>query len=127
GNYRLAHAVAEEVARLLPPSIASRATPEWASAQDCARRLGVTDWDRLRVYENIRQRETEAPFTLQLNHTNQIKTLTDKLADIRSRRTPEAAHQARELYRRVLGAQPDDFLLHGNFAKLLEDNGDFSG
>ncbi len=127
GNYLLARAVAEKAAELLPASVAGGGQREWASAEACDRRLCVTPWDRYRLYKDILQREAQSPFTLQLNHAEQTRMLSDKLKEISSHMGGGAGKQAGELYRQELSQRPDDFLLHSDFAKLLEETGDLSG
>jgi tetratricopeptide (TPR) repeat protein len=126
GNYLLARAIAEQIAGQLPASVTGRDKREWISAEACGRSLCITLWDRYRAYGNIRQREAEAPFTLQLNHADHLKTITERLAEIRSLMSLEARDQASEMYRQALLKRPNDFLLHGNFAKFLEETGDYS-
>jgi tetratricopeptide (TPR) repeat protein len=89
--------------------------------------LALTDWDRRRVLENMLRRLAEAPFVNQLNHSEQLAALSQTLAEIRKRLTPETAQQARALYDKAIAADPDDFLLHAGLAKLREDTGDLPG
>lgn len=127
GNFQLARVVAEKAEPLLSKFLLSRPTRAWPAADVCDQHLCVTPWDRQRVYENVLQRETQPPFTLQLDHTNQIQNLSGELKQIRSRMNSNAIEPARALYRQALRERPDDFILHGNFAKLLEETGDPAG
>lgn len=127
GNYQLAHAVAGQAERLLPGLQQASGKRDWPAAEVCDQQLCVTPWDRLRVYDNVRRRLSQPPFTLQLNHTHQIQNLTRELTSIRAQLVTEAIEPARARYRLALQQRPDDFILHGNFAKLLEDTGDWSG
>ena len=61
GNYRLARAWAANVETLLPPAITSRATGPWASQERCERLLGLTDWNRLSVFQEIARRARASP------------------------------------------------------------------
>jgi len=124
GNYQLARLVAAQVTALLPQLTDGNTPREWASADACNERLSVTPWDRYRVDENVRQRLTQPPFTLQSDHRQQLQFLAGNLSTLRAQMNSNAVPTARASYRRALQAQPDDFLLHGNFAKLLEDTGD---
>lgn len=127
GNQRLARLVAETVTGLLPQRFTNSPTRDWPSPEFCDQRLGVTPWDRYRVYQNVLQREKQPPFTLQLDHTNQIQNLIRELSSVRSQMNSNEAVTARTTYRRALQERPDDFILHGNFARLLEETGDPSG
>lgn len=127
GNERLARLVAGQTAALLPRRFTTDRSGDWLSPETCDLRLGVTPWDRHRVYQNVRQREQQPPFTLQLNHTNQMANLSDELRLLRSQMDSNALANARSVYRDALQQRPDDFALHGNFARFLEETGDFSG
>ncbi len=127
GNYLLARTVADQVGRLLPDSIKKQTQGDWASAEVCERRLALTDWDRRRVYDTVLHRMSEAPFTNQISHSEQLKALRTTLANVRTRLTPESGRQARAVYEESLAAHPEDFYLRGDLAKLLEDTGDISG
>src|ERR1043166_807764 len=127
GNYALARVVAEAVAGLLPRWTVARDRGSWPTGEVCNRQLCVTPWDRYRLHENIRQREGQAPFTLQLDHTNRMQALAVELDRLRSQLTLTNSRAARELYRQALAGRPRDFHLQSNFAKLLEDTGDYAG
>lgn len=127
GNYELARLVAGQAARLVPMLRSQKESTEWAPAATCDERLCVTPWDRHRIYENLRQRESQPPFTLQLDHAKQMQLIAGDLTQSRSKMTPDAVEPARALYRQALRSQPDDFILCANFAKLLEDTGDPTG
>ncbi len=127
GNYQLARAAAERVVAHLPTSVATLGHGEWASRETCERRLCVTPWDRARVYQNVLLREAEPPFTLQFDHAERVKALSDALAQIKSGINAAAREPAREMYREALARTPGDFMLHGNYAKFLEDTGDNAG
>jgi len=124
GNYELARLVADQAALLVPALRPQSNTSEWATAELCDQRLCVTPWDRHRIFENVLQRESQPPFTLQLDHTNQVRQIASEARQLRSQMNPDAVEPARALYRQALQAQPDDFNLRANFAKLLEDTGD---
>jgi len=127
GNYLLARTIAEEMLPLLPDSIAKQNSGAWASAERCAQRLALTDWDRRRVHDAVLRRLSEAPFVNQTDHSEQIAALQKERAGLRSRLTSAAAPSARADYQSALADDPDDFYLRADFAKLLEDTGDLAG
>ena len=127
GNYLLARAFAEGALKLLPETMTKAAQGDWASAERCARRLGLTDWNRLQVHEAIRRRLLDAPFTNQLNHATRDQMYQSKIAEFRLRLKPEALKQAQETYRAALETSPQDHFLHEKFARLLEAAGDPAG
>lgn len=126
GNQSLARLVAGQAAALLPRRFTDEQPHDWPSSESCDHRLGVTLWDRHRVHQNVLQRERQPPFTLQLNHTNQIENLSDELRALRSQMNSNTLADARMVYQEAVRQRPDDFALHGNYARLLEETGDFS-
>ena len=127
GNYRMGLAFAQTVLPLLPAQITNRETASWADAQDCARRLGLTDWNRYAVFEEILRRLSEPPFTGQPNHDVQLERITNALAEIRARVHPGAAQEARALFESELRQHPQDHWLHHNYAEFLTRVGDLAG
>lgn len=127
GNQRLARLIAAAATQLLESRQGITASGDPLTAEQADERLAVTPWDRYRVYQNVWQREQRPPFTQQLNHTNQLASLTQALQQFRSRMNSNTLPAALNRYRTALQARPEDFFLRGNLAKLLEDTGDLSG
>ncbi len=127
GNYRLARSLAEKVLTCLPPGLLSHQRTEWAGRDICARDLGLTDWNRCTVLEEMTRRLADAPFSQQLNHSHQVRKLAGELAECRLRQQPGAVEKARRDYEEVLRKDPDDHWLHHNYAEFLAGIGDFAG
>ena len=123
GNYRVAKALAEAIEPALPSSISRRSTAAWASQETCERRLGLTDWNRTGVLEDVLRRLHAAPFTRQANHQAQLKLWQAELKALKARLTPEHAADARALYREALLRAPRDHRLHEDYAEFLEATG----
>ncbi len=126
GNERLARLVAESAARWLPVRQEVSTAADWPATVDCEQQLAITPWDRYRVFQNVWQREQRPPFTQQLNHSNQLASLEQKLQTLRSQTNSNALPAALGTYTQALQHRPDDFSIRGNFAKLLEDTGDLT-
>ncbi|HTL16095.1 MAG TPA: tetratricopeptide repeat protein [Patescibacteria group bacterium] len=124
GNYRLAREVCEAVTEFLPESIKKGGQQSWADLETCARRLGLTEWDKRRVYETLFHRMAEPPFLNQTGHAVRMEDLREALVNFRSKLTPDALERARAIYQAALTASPEDLYLHADFAKLNEDTGD---
>jgi tetratricopeptide (TPR) repeat protein len=75
----------------------------------------------------IRNRIEEAPFIGESDHTTLAKMHDVELDEIRARESSETPAQAREMYRQALASSPDDHLLHANFARFLQADGDLPG
>jgi tetratricopeptide (TPR) repeat protein len=121
GNYRLGRILAEAVVPFLPEPSKREAAADWASPDLCARRLGLTDWNRFAVIESVLRRTSDAPFTNQLTSLANRDSLARELAALRPEMTPDRYTNAYALYRDALLRRPNDFRLHENFAEFLED------
>jgi tetratricopeptide (TPR) repeat protein len=124
GNYRLARLWAEQLEVQLPAALRNRASEGWASQATCERRLGLTDWNRYKVLEDVQQRLTQAPFTDQLNHSEQVESLKAQVSELQQRFDKSAATEARELCLDALKRAPEDHRLHESYAEFLEGTGD---
>ena len=127
GNYRLARAWAAEVERLLPAALTNGASAEWAAQDVCERRLGLTDWNRVAVIQDVIRRMRQPPFTGQSNSAQRLASLQAWLKEVRQRMDTNTAAQARAVYLAALKQAPDDHRLHENYAEFLEAVGDLSG
>ena len=126
GNYLLARAFAEQALKLLPKSILAQGKSEWASAELCERRLGVSPWDRFRVWQENFSRVSEPPFTGQLNDVPRAKFYMAKLQELRSQMTEQTRDQSRTNYQEALALTPDDYSLRENFAQFLDEIGELA-
>jgi tetratricopeptide (TPR) repeat protein len=130
GNYLLARLVAEQLADWLPahsPGAASASAtnrPPLLSAEACAQRLALTDWDRYQLVDEVFKRLQHPPFTHQLDHQTQVARLQAERAALRPATRPAAFPAAAEIYREALARRPSDWVLHENFAQLLEAFGE---
>jgi tetratricopeptide (TPR) repeat protein len=123
GNYRLAQAWADQVSHLLPASNTSTAKTDWASQELCERRLGLTDWNRYAVLEDMLGRLSQPPFPAQANHKAQLAALRAQIKELRQSMNETAATRARQLYQEALQAAPEDHRLHENFAEFCDLTG----
>jgi tetratricopeptide (TPR) repeat protein len=121
GNYVLARTIAEQVEKLLPPR-ASGAGPSWPTESDCARRLGRSTRDLASAVGEITARLTEPPFTMQINHQEEMR----RVAAL-AHGPMETVAQALKVAEEALAADPDDALLHEQASALKEQAGDLAG
>ena len=126
GNYRLAQTLAEKVSSRLPTTVVGHQKGEWAGRELCAQDLGLTDWNRFTVLEEIARRLADPPFTQQLNHAHQLEKLAGELAECRRGMEPSAAESARRIYQEALQKDPQDHWLHHNYAEFLTGIGDLA-
>jgi tetratricopeptide (TPR) repeat protein len=123
GNYRLALLWAGQVDHFIPAS-ARRSGSAWAPQESCERRLGLTDWNRAAVYEDMIRRLSEPPFTGQSGQAQRLESFRNLLKAVRQRMDAAGVASAREIYLEALEAAPADHRLHENFAEFLEATGD---
>lgn len=120
GNYALALAWAAAVEPLLPAAQKRGAKSSWASQIECEHWLGLTDWNRVSILEEILRRIQRPPFSGQSGQAERIARLEKSIAALRQQCTDEAATKAREIYERALQRAPEDYWLHANYAEFLE-------
>jgi tetratricopeptide (TPR) repeat protein len=126
GNYLLGRAFAEQTAKLLPHFTVARDRGQWASGEFCDRRLAVSSWDRLRIWQEILNRNSGPPYSAQLTHAASINLCNEQIRELKSRTESEPSVQTRELYEQALALAPTDNFLRFNFAQYLGANGDLA-
>ena len=126
GNYRLARAFAQELARLLPALAEPPASTSagWPSAADCAKRLGFTDWHRYEAQAEVLSRIADAPYTGQLTHREEYEKARAELAQLRPAADTTGLRQARDACRDALAQHPHDWVLNKNLALVCDRLGD---
>jgi len=127
GNYRLARGWAEQVTLLLPPGLRAGAGSNWVSQAICERRLGLSDWDRWCVLDEVCRRLQQPPLSGQSNNPQRLRTFLASAAGLRKQMDDGTARQARQVYLEALSQAPEDCFLLKNFAYYLSEQGDISG
>lgn len=123
GNYLFGRALADEVNGLLPKRIVQSVTnrPPLLSWEDCARRLGYTEFDRQRVWAEMVKRFEQPPFVNQLGHAQRQAERQAKLDGMKGSLPTNALAQATTFYEDALKLRPNDWMLRENYARLLQD------
>ncbi len=124
GNERVARWLAEEVAGRLPEAMKGGAKPRFARTDAVEARLGLTDWNRVRVWEEMLRRFQQAPFTGQLGHGERDEWMAGRIAGLRDALHPRRYLEAEDIYLEAIGVHPKDPLLQENFAVFLEATDD---
>jgi tetratricopeptide (TPR) repeat protein len=111
GNYLLARAIFAQIA----PELAKQAlSSDPISEAECERLLALTAYDRWRLAAEMFSRLQKAPFTNQLNHSEQLFSYAWG-AQTPSENPNDTAAQ----YQWALARNPDDQMLHLRFATFL--------
>jgi tetratricopeptide (TPR) repeat protein len=126
GNYLLGRAFAEQTAKLLPQPRTVNDQGQWASREFCDRRLAVSSWDRLRIWQEISSRNSGPPYSVQLTHAASMNLCNEQIRELKSRTESEPPGQTRELYEQALTLSPADNFLRFNFAQYLGAKGDLA-
>jgi tetratricopeptide (TPR) repeat protein len=118
GNYLLAKAMFQQIVSRMPREAVSAAAAapgdSALSEADCERLLAFTPHDRTRIANEMLQRLQKAPFTNQLNHSEQLLRLAF-LAE-----TPdEDPQQTAAEYQWAIAQNPADRVLRYNFGLFL--------
>ncbi len=117
GNYLLAREAFEEIVKTLPAEV--RRTPQSAeplTEGECERLLAFTGHDRSRVAAEMADRIQRPPFTGQLNHAEQMRSLL-----LRAAGTPETFQDTASQYQWAISQAPGDLTLHYKFGFFLFD------
>jgi tetratricopeptide (TPR) repeat protein len=120
GNYQLARLLADQVLPRLPPDLQQTSGLQWASQATVEQRLGLTDWNRVRVYESMLQRFLDAPYTNQINQTDRLTLYARRVKELRESLHPRRYLETEDVYQAAIRRDPNDPHLHGNFAEFLE-------
>lgn len=123
GNYLLGRGFAQVAAKLLPEWAVKRDEGQWETEEECDRQLGLSTWDRLRVWQEILNRELGEPYTEQMTHEATVRLCEARINELNSDEDREPPEQTRQLYKHALAAAPDDGQLHWNFAQYLAAKG----
>jgi tetratricopeptide (TPR) repeat protein len=125
GNYRLARGWAEQVARLLPSTLAGHAAAHWADQSVCEQRLGLSLWDRVNVVDEVGQRLQQPPLSTQWNNAARLRFYAGQAARLHESQDAANAQIARHTYLDALQRAPEDTYLLENYAGFLADQGDY--
>ncbi len=123
GSYQLGREWAGQVAALLPPEISrDAATNGWASQEVCERRLGLSDWNRTLIIQQMIGRLQQPPLSGQLNNAARVQQLENEVNGLQSRMNAAAAARSDADFQAALQNAPDDYLLRGNYAVFLQSS-----
>lgn len=123
GNYRVATILAEALQSRITASGKSPSGAAWLPAEQCLAQLGLTDWNRLSIEENMLQRLADAPFTNQMNHPERERRRVGTIVQLRTRLKSASPDAARAVIDAAVQKRPTDPRLRENRAEFLEATG----
>jgi tetratricopeptide (TPR) repeat protein len=135
GNYLLARAAADEVARLLSldgsrngeSSGTNAPAVTWLSQSECEDHLGYTSWNHSQALRVVLDRMQFAPFPGTIDHADRLRKLRVHVESLVSQQSPAAFQMQAEQVRRAVAAHPDDWELRENLGLLLSFARDMPG
>jgi len=128
GNYLLARTLADRIETNWPAMVGGTTNgAPLLSIEECARRLAFTDWDRYQVLDEMRKRLEQPPFNQQLDHAAREERLNGACSALQPALSGDGLRPSIEVYEQALALSPCDWVLHENFAKLLQSAGDPRG
>lgn len=116
GNYQMARIFAEKMVPLLPSSIRQSDRGDWLRAVTCLIQLGVSMWDRHRIWTELEEQLSNPPFTARSNNASEIAYVRTMAGQAASRID---SRLDREIYKRALARDPADPQLHTRFGYYL--------
>lgn len=129
GNWRLARALAQQIAGQLPAEITRNpaAQPDWPSPETCAAQLAWTDTARREALTTVRARIEDPPFTHQLDHAAQLARLATQLDQLAATRQPAGRTEARRTTELAATNAPQDAVLQSLLSEARQADGDLAG
>jgi len=113
-SYLLAQAMFSAIARSLPADAVSVTGSDVPSEAECERRLALTRFDRARIAAEMLRRLKKAPFTNQLNHSEQQARLI-----VMASPSGETPNDTALEYQWAIQQWPKDAMLHHHFGMFL--------
>ena len=87
--------------------------------------LGLTDWNRVLVLEEMMAREKQPPLSSQSDNDGRMAALQEEINTLRQRMANTPPDTARQVYLEALRGDPGNYRLHEAFAEFLEQIGDY--
>jgi tetratricopeptide (TPR) repeat protein len=113
-SYRLARSIFLEIAKNIPTGAGAAADSDVLPQGECEHRLALTSFDRSRIAAEMLRRLQKAPFTNQMNHSEQLARLISMAGPSR-----ESPNDTALQYQWAIGQWPDDGMLHHHFGMFL--------
>jgi tetratricopeptide (TPR) repeat protein len=91
----------------------------WASQETCEQRLGLSDWNRRNVLQEVERRLEQPPLSQQSNNARRLAEVQDWENRLTTRMDPAAATKTRADFQDAVARAPEDFDVHANYADFL--------
>jgi tetratricopeptide (TPR) repeat protein len=127
GNYLLAKSVFLRINTILPDTFFSPIAEDapFLLEDKCATLLAFTMWDLHKILGRVLDRVTRPPFTNQLDYDLQKIKILERLNQLKNVLSPQVLDLVKQVYQRALEKNPDDWMIHNNFAEFLKERGEY--
>ena len=123
GNYQIAKACYEKVARMLSPDAGTADTTSFPSEQECADALAFTEFESLEVEAAFLRLTGDPPFLDQLEHEQRQAEAKLRYEKRRAEFTPATAERCLAVYQKAIHQDPDFWPLRYNLGNLYQQVG----
>jgi tetratricopeptide (TPR) repeat protein len=125
GNYTLARMFAEQLEAMLPEEITDARNGSWPEHEECNRQLALTQWDRLRLWQEELKRLNLLPFSAQSSNPDNRKYIIGKMRGIKVLMNTDSWQQDKDnqMYVAALERAPEDTFLLENYSEFLNATG----
>lgn len=120
GNYLIAQSLLPAVEATMKTRDKSEPTTGVLTESECAAALALTDYNRMRIAEKNLQRVKNPPFTNRLDNDAETTALLEEVKTLEPQSRGDALRTAAGAYENAIAARPDDWVLHENYADLLQ-------
>ncbi len=121
GNYALARLFFDQFVKQLPPEVQRGARDGVPTRDECAQRLCWNEWKQRELFQEVRKRLQQPPFTGQFGHAMRDADWERRIDDLSKALTPQRLRAIAEQYETVLRTATNDWVLHEDYAKLLTE------
>ena len=86
-------------------------------------KIGLTDYDRLKVCKEMEKRLGLPPFTYRSNHAEEVQRLKSEIESLEKITRTAGIKKYIDEYEKLIEQRPDDFVIHQRYGELLDENG----
>lgn len=125
GNYLLARLQAQAISSSFFGSTGERV--EWLDQNTCARRLGLTDWNRYRFAVALQRQLSGDLFRRLVNHRELETMIQREIRSLLSANDAGTVGEQLAIYKDAIRANPEDWVLHDLLGNFLLGHSDRAG
>jgi len=127
GNYVLAESVFSRLSDIFPETFRPSTTDDapHLSEDQCATFLAFTMWDLYKILNRVLERVSRPPFTNQIDYDQRKTKILERMNQLKNYLSPKVLDLIQQVYQRALEKNPDDWILHNNFAEFQRERGEY--